>query len=221
MTIGNIVKVGDIVRVEDIHHDAPHFYEVARKHFDGVISQPASFKHTFDEITAIYRYNGKDFKCIWGREYMSENKMTTETLKTAVSNMNSYLEECHSDSETITLTINVLKSIKANYEELIKLREDVAEVKHAEIKYRNRPTPAKFAYVKGSDGVMYYGKLYEKDDYNPVPYCSLCNKRLDDIWQNYCPYCGAKLDGFKSIPADLELDDDGELKNIANGGDTE
>lgn len=62
------IEKGDIVRVEDIHHDAPHFYEVHRKEMDGVISQPACFKHTFDEITAIYRYNGEDFKCIWQKE---------------------------------------------------------------------------------------------------------------------------------------------------------
>ena len=62
------IKKGDIVRVEDIHHDAPHFYEVNRIQGDGVISQPACFKHTFNEITAIYRYNGEDFKCIWQKE---------------------------------------------------------------------------------------------------------------------------------------------------------
>ena len=48
--------------------------------------------------------------------------MTVENLKMAVRNMNVYLEECHDESDTVTLTANVLKSIKENYEELIKLR---------------------------------------------------------------------------------------------------
>lgn len=65
-TIENIVKVGDIVRVEDIHSDAPHFYEVSRIEKNGVVSQPASFKHWFIDITAVYRYDGKNFECIWG-----------------------------------------------------------------------------------------------------------------------------------------------------------
>lgn len=49
--------------------------------------------------------------------------MTIEKLKMAVQNMNAYLEECHDESDTITLTAKVLKSIKENYEELIKLKE--------------------------------------------------------------------------------------------------
>ena len=28
-----------------------------------------------------------------------------------------------------------------------------------------------------------------------VEYCSVCGKRLDDTFQNYCPNCGAKMDG--------------------------
>ena len=28
-----------------------------------------------------------------------------------------------------------------------------------------------------------------------VEYCSVCRKKLDDTFQNYCPNCGAKMDG--------------------------
>ena len=49
--------------------------------------------------------------------------MTIEKLKRAVQNMNDYLEECHDESDTVTLTAKVLKSIKENYEELIKFKE--------------------------------------------------------------------------------------------------
>ena len=48
--------------------------------------------------------------------------MTVEKLKRAVENMNAYLEECYNESDTITLTAKVLKSIKENYEELIELK---------------------------------------------------------------------------------------------------
>ena len=49
--------------------------------------------------------------------------MTVEKLKMAVRNMSVYLEECHSEDDTVTLTAKVLKSIKENYEELIKFKE--------------------------------------------------------------------------------------------------
>ena len=26
-----------------------------------------------------------------------------------------------------------------------------------------------------------------------IPYCSNCDRRLDSIYKNYCPYCGSKL----------------------------
>lgn len=28
-----------------------------------------------------------------------------------------------------------------------------------------------------------------------IPYCSRCGKRTDDRFMNFCPNCGAKLDG--------------------------
>jgi hypothetical protein len=62
-----VIKVGDIVRVQDCHHLEPHFYEVSRVVADGVVSQPACFHHHFNEITAIYRHDGRDLKCIWQR----------------------------------------------------------------------------------------------------------------------------------------------------------
>ena len=49
--------------------------------------------------------------------------MTVEKLKIAVQNMSVYLEECHGEDDTVTLTAKVLKSIKENYEELIKFKE--------------------------------------------------------------------------------------------------
>ena len=48
--------------------------------------------------------------------------MIVEELEIAVKNMSVYLEECHDEDDAITLTAKVLKSIKENYEELIKLK---------------------------------------------------------------------------------------------------
>lgn len=50
--------------------------------------------------------------------------MTVDKLKTAVANINAYLSESPGDDDTVTLTINVIKSVKENYEELIKYKED-------------------------------------------------------------------------------------------------
>lgn len=49
---------------------------------------------------------------------MSEEK----TIKTAIKNMNVYLDECHEDSDTITMTANVLRSIRDNYCELLRYK---------------------------------------------------------------------------------------------------
>lgn len=59
------IKNGDIVRVESCHSLEPHFYEVSQIREDGVVSQPACFRHRYNEITAVYRYDGKHFACIW------------------------------------------------------------------------------------------------------------------------------------------------------------
>lgn len=59
------IKKGDIVRVESVHSCEPHYYEVDRIYDDGVISQPADFRHRNNEITAIYRRETMHFICIW------------------------------------------------------------------------------------------------------------------------------------------------------------
>ena len=50
-------------------------------------------------------------------------RMTIEKLKLAVKNLTVYLEECHGEDDTVTFTAKVVKSIKENYEELIKYKE--------------------------------------------------------------------------------------------------
>lgn len=63
--------------------------------------------------------------------------MTIEKLKTAVANINAYLSECPDDDDTITLTVNVIRSVKENYEELIEARAEIEALK-AEVKAANQ-----------------------------------------------------------------------------------
>ena len=72
---------------------------------------------------------------------------------------------------------------------------DVAEVRHAEIKWVNRPISAQYATVTDEQGEKHYGKVHDRIENNPVGYCGECGGRLDDTFMNFCPRCGAKMDG--------------------------
>lgn len=61
------IERGDIVRILTCHSAELLCYQVAGFDNDGVYSQPAHFCHRNDEIIAIYRFDGKDYKCIWER----------------------------------------------------------------------------------------------------------------------------------------------------------
>lgn len=61
------IRVGDIVRIKSCHTTELKCYEI-NSIGNGVVSQPAGFHHDFNEIIAIYRFDGADFKCIWERE---------------------------------------------------------------------------------------------------------------------------------------------------------
>lgn len=51
--------------------------------------------------------------------------MTVEKLKTAVANINAFLSESHNDDDTVTLSLNVIRSVKENYEELIEAKAEI------------------------------------------------------------------------------------------------
>lgn len=74
-------------------------------------------------------------------------------------------------------------------------RVDVVEVRHAKIKWVNRPISAEWLTVVDDNGDSHYGKYHDKIDPNPVGYCGECGKRLDDTFMHFCPNCGAKMDG--------------------------
>ena len=68
------IRVGDIVRIKSCHTTELKCYEVDSIRIDGVVSQPAGLHNDFNEIIAIYRFYGKDFKCIWEREDYKQSK---------------------------------------------------------------------------------------------------------------------------------------------------
>lgn len=68
------ILLGDIVRINSIHSSELSCYEVSEIRQEGVVSQPAGFRHRYNEIIAIYRFDGADFKCIWERKDYLEYK---------------------------------------------------------------------------------------------------------------------------------------------------
>ena len=65
------IRVGDIIKVQTCHDPEPCCYEVSSIYNGDYISQPASFRHRRSDIIAVYRFDGKDYKCIW--EATNEN----------------------------------------------------------------------------------------------------------------------------------------------------
>ena len=73
---------------------------------------------------------------------------------------------------------------------------DVREVRMGHKVTHNRPIAGYWANGKldggwnGMEGCVWIEPIMD----NPVDYCSECGKRLDDIFQNYCPNCGALME---------------------------
>lgn len=72
---------------------------------------------------------------------------------------------------------------------------ELVEVRRGKIKWVNRPIAAQYATVTNENGEKHYGKVCDRIENNPVGYCGECEKRLDDTFMNFCPNCGAKMDG--------------------------
>ena len=74
---------------------------------------------------------------------------------------------------------------------------DVAPVVHGHPVYRNRP--ACYEHYEMTDQRENGEPLYRRHYYllqdNPIAYCSRCGKRLCSRFEDYCPACGAKMDG--------------------------
>lgn len=72
---------------------------------------------------------------------------------------------------------------------------DVAPVVHGRWIYKHRHRGGIRIY-EGKDEMgetrrISVDERYEIDD----PYCSECGKLNESVWLNYCPNCGAKMDG--------------------------
>lgn len=72
---------------------------------------------------------------------------------------------------------------------------DVAPVVHGRWIYKHRHRGGIRIY-EGKDEMgethrISVDERYEVDD----PYCSECGKLNESVWLNYCPHCGAEMDG--------------------------
>ena len=73
---------------------------------------------------------------------------------------------------------------------------DVETVRHGQPVYKNRPEHYDtYAEVHLYDGDVLYKREHHIAENNPVAYCPECGKRLCTRFTNYCPNCGALMDG--------------------------
>ena len=74
---------------------------------------------------------------------------------------------------------------------------NVALVWHGHPAYHNRPAHYEhYEMVQQTEnGEPLYKRQYYTLQDNPVAYCSECGKRLCSRFINFCPNCGARMDG--------------------------
>lgn len=77
---------------------------------------------------------------------------------------------------------------------------DVAPVVHETPMLRYRPKRHEIydEYGLNENGEMLYVKRTILDEKNYAMYCPACGKRLCSRFKNFCPNCGAKMDGGKA-----------------------
>lgn len=68
------ILIGDIIREKSIHCSELYCYQVDSIERGDYISHTAHHAHHRNEIIAIYRFDGTNFKCIWEREDYKEYK---------------------------------------------------------------------------------------------------------------------------------------------------
>lgn len=69
------ILVGDIIREKSIHCSELYCYQVDSIERGCYVSHTAHFSHDRNDIVAVYRFDGMDFKCIWERGDYKEYKM--------------------------------------------------------------------------------------------------------------------------------------------------
>lgn len=77
---------------------------------------------------------------------------------------------------------------------------DVAPVVHGVPISKNRSQKYEIYEEAGTgeNGETLYRKRIYVDEKNSVEYCPACGKRLCSRFRNFCPNCGAKMDGKDS-----------------------
>ena len=73
-------------------------------------------------------------------------------------------------------------------------RADVVKVRHGRKIIHKRHRGFYSIECPICEGKFPSNKPYTEE----IEYCSECGKRLDDTFQNFCPNCGAKMDGGKN-----------------------
>lgn len=106
----------------------------------------------------------------------------------------------YSDTAQPSYTTEFFTSLKTRTEAMRKVEEipaaDVAPVVHGTPQKVNRPeSEVIYKEVKTESGKVLYERHVFLDNKNWVEYCSKCGKRLCSRFTNYCPNCGAKMDG--------------------------
>lgn len=107
------------------------------------------------------------------------------------------------------LSKNIHDNVSTPYEDAVAAKEDCLReieeaptvdavgVVHGRLIYHNRPVyyeRYERADHRENGEPLYRHKCFLLQD-NPVAYCSRCRKRLCSNFENYCPACGAKMDG--------------------------
>ena len=87
------------------------------------------------------------------------------------------------------------KAVKSVFSEMP--AADVAPVVHETPMLRYRPKRHEIydEYGLNENGEMLYVKRTILDEKNYAMYCPACGKRLCSRFKNFCPNCGAKMDG--------------------------
>ena len=118
-------------------------------------------------------------------------EMTTEKLETAVKNMNCIIEELRNDDDTFTITIKVLKSIKANYEELIKHRSEIERLNYIIARDNQRQTEKE---QKDGNCILTLYELYDKEVADNKKF----NAEIEKL-KNECFCIANERDAYKDI----------------------
>lgn len=120
-------------------------------------------------------------------EYISRAK-TLKVIKGSISEVFNIASNAGRMHQKIT---EIVESVPA---------ADVAPVVHETPMLRYRPKRHEIydEYGLNENGEMLYVKRTILDEKNYAMYCPACGKRLCSRFKNFCPNCGAKMDGGKA-----------------------